>query len=60
MNAEPFSISRPTARLGRIAILWRGDEAERRNAAPDTSRFKAVFESRGGEGRETFTGTVTP
>src|SRR4051794_25547262 len=34
---------RPTARLGRIAILWRGDEAARRSAAPETSRFKAVF-----------------
>jgi hypothetical protein len=29
--------------LGRIAILWRGDEAARRSAAPETSRFKAVF-----------------
>jgi hypothetical protein len=31
-----------TARLGRIAILWRGDEVARRTTA-DTSRFKAVF-----------------
>src|SRR5262245_14345098 len=43
MKAERFSISEPTARLGRIAILWRGDEAARRSAAPETSRFKAVF-----------------
>src|SRR5262245_7647079 len=43
MNAEPFSMSEPTARLGRIAILWRGDEAARRSARPETSRFKAVF-----------------
>jgi len=43
MNAEPFSISRPTARLGRVAILWRGDDAARRSATPDTSRFKTVF-----------------
>src|SRR5262249_42885517 len=28
---------------GRIAILWRGDEATRRSATPETSRFKAVF-----------------
>lgn len=28
--------------LGRIAILWRGDEAERRSAALATSRFKAI------------------
>src|SRR4029079_7463201 len=30
-------------RLGRVAILWRGDEAERRSASPEASRFKAVF-----------------
>src|SRR5205085_5516740 len=27
----------------RVAILWRGDETARRDVAPDTSRFKAVF-----------------
>jgi hypothetical protein len=43
MNAEPFSLSNPTTRLGRIAILWRGDEAARRSATPQTSRFNAVF-----------------
>src|SRR5262245_63104327 len=43
MNAEPFFMSKPTARLGRIAILWRGDQEARRSATPDTSRFKAVF-----------------
>jgi hypothetical protein len=43
MNAEPFSMSEPRARLGRIAILWRGNEAARRNATPEISRFKAVF-----------------
>lgn len=32
-----------TTHLGRIAILWRGDETERRTATPETSRFKAVF-----------------
>src|SRR5215467_14577 len=36
-------MSESKARLGRVAILWRGDEAERRGAAPETSRFKAVF-----------------
>ena len=36
-------MSEPTARLGRIAILWRGDEAARRSATPATSRFKAIF-----------------
>jgi len=43
MNAEPFAMSEHTARLGRIAILWRGDEAARRTATLETSRFKAVF-----------------
>jgi hypothetical protein len=43
MNGEPFSISKLTARLGRVAILWRGDEAARRSATPETNRFKAVF-----------------
>src|SRR5499426_763410 len=43
MNAEPFPMSGSTARLGRIAILWRGDETARRSATPETSRFKAVF-----------------
>jgi hypothetical protein len=33
----------PTACLGRIAILWRGDEAARRSVSPETSRLKAVF-----------------
>jgi hypothetical protein len=37
------STALPTARLGRIAILWRGDEAARSSATPETSRFKAVF-----------------
>src|SRR5215470_1713611 len=32
-----------TARLGRVAILWRGDETGRRSATLETSRFKAVF-----------------
>jgi len=36
-------MSESTARLGRIAILWRGDVAERRSASPDTSRFKTIF-----------------
>ena len=36
-------MSEPITRLGRIAILWRGDEAARRSARPETSRFKAIF-----------------
>jgi hypothetical protein len=43
MNTELFFMPKPTARLGRIAILWRGDEAARSSAMPQTSRFKAVF-----------------
>ena len=43
MTAEPPSKSESNARLGRIAILWRGDEAVRSGATPETSRFKAVF-----------------
>src|SRR5262249_9585830 len=43
MNPEQFSTSAPKARVGRVAILWRGDEAARREVEPETSRFKAVF-----------------
>lgn len=43
MDTERLSMSGPEARLGRIAILWRGDETERRGATAETSRFKAVF-----------------
>jgi hypothetical protein len=43
MNTEPFSISDSITRLGRVGLLWRGDEAARRSATPETSRFKAVF-----------------
>jgi hypothetical protein len=44
VNSEPpFLISESTARLGRIAILWRGDEAARRSATAHSARFKAVF-----------------
>src|SRR5262249_15222364 len=37
------STALPTGRLGRIAILWRGDETGRSSATPENSRFKAVF-----------------
>ena len=36
-------MSEPTVRLGRVAILWRGDEVSRHTATAETSRFKAVF-----------------
>lgn len=35
--------ARPATHSGRIALLWRGDEAARRDATPETSRFKSVF-----------------
>src|SRR5215471_14043611 len=38
-----FPCLSPRPRLGRIAILWRGDEAARRSATLGTSRFKGVF-----------------
>jgi len=31
------------SRLGRVAILWRGDDIARRDTTPETSRFKAVL-----------------
>jgi hypothetical protein len=40
--SEPAT-SEPATNLGRIAILWRGDEAARRSATPESSRFKDVF-----------------
>jgi len=43
MNAGPFSMSEATARPGRVAILWWGNEEARRSATRETNRFKAVF-----------------
>lgn len=37
-------------RLGRIALLWRGDETARRDVRPETSRFSAVFAALGERG----------
>ena len=36
-------MSKLNTRLGRIAVLWRGDEAARRGVTPETNRFKGVF-----------------
>ncbi len=36
-------MSESKAIRGRIAILWWDEEAARRDATPETSRFKAVF-----------------
>jgi hypothetical protein len=36
-------MSDPTGSLGRVIILWRGDEAARRSATPEIGRFKAIF-----------------
>src|SRR5262245_42450129 len=46
-------MSEPTARLGRVAILWRGDEAARRSTTADTSRLKAVFAALANAGVDT-------
>ena len=32
-----------SARAGRVAVLWRGDEAARRDVNAETGRFAAVF-----------------
>ncbi len=50
MNTEPFSIPEAKLRLGRVAILWRGDDAERAGATRESSRFKAVFAALAGAG----------
>ena len=36
-------MSKLTSRLGRVAVLWRGDEPERRAASVETGRFTAIF-----------------
>ena len=43
MKRGPLSMFKRTACLGRIAVLWRGDDVARGSATPETSRFKAVF-----------------
>jgi hypothetical protein len=43
VKLSPSLSERAAGRLGRVAILWRGDEGARRSAKPETSRFKAVF-----------------
>lgn len=43
MNMEALVMSQSRTRLGRIAILSRGNEEARRSATPETSRFKAIF-----------------
>jgi hypothetical protein len=49
-----FSHVEPTARLGRIAILWRGDEAARRSVSPETSRHPDVILKMGTNERGVF------
>src|SRR3954471_6031797 len=36
-------MSKPTARLGRVGILWRGNAAARRGGTPTASRFSDLF-----------------
>ena len=43
MGGTETSSSQSTASVGRIGILWRGDESARHSARPETSRFKTVF-----------------
>ncbi len=50
MSAASFLMSDIAACVGRVAILWRGDEEARRNALPETSRFKAIFTALGDVG----------
>jgi len=50
MNAGRLSMSEATARLGRVAILWRGNEAARLSATRESSRFKGVFAALAGVG----------
>jgi Domain of unknown function (DUF6815) len=45
-------MSEPKARLGRVAILWRGDENERRSASAVSGRFAAVSAALGDLGIE--------
>jgi hypothetical protein len=42
-SARIFRSSNQTSRLGRVAVLWRGEQAERQSAKPNTGRFKAIF-----------------
>jgi len=41
MSSEHASVQ--LSGLGRVGILWRGDEHMSRSATPETSRFKAIF-----------------
>ncbi len=43
-------MSDPATCRGRVAILWRGDEAARRVATPESSRFRAIFDALAGVG----------
>jgi len=41
--SKTASIPKSTDRIGRVGILWRGDDVVRRTARPEGSRFSAVF-----------------
>jgi hypothetical protein len=49
MDTEPN-----TSRRSKIAILWRGDAASRREATPQNSRFVRVFEALAASGIDAF------
>jgi hypothetical protein len=49
-----MDIDRQTSLRSKIAILWRGDAAARRDATPQNSRFVRVFEALAASGVEAF------
>jgi hypothetical protein len=49
-----MDIDRQTSLRSKIAILWRGDAAARRDAIPHNSRFVRVFEALAASGVEAF------
>jgi hypothetical protein len=47
-----MDIDRQTSLRSKVAILWRGDAAVRRDATPQNSRFVRVFEALAASGVE--------
>lgn len=52
MDTEPHTLLRSENRRSKIAIVWRGDAASRREATPQNSRFVRVFEALAASGIE--------
>jgi hypothetical protein len=53
MSTNLSGILESASSLGRVAILWRGDEAERQIATRESSRFKTIFAALRDEGVDT-------